>query len=106
MTRYILIDDYSGYIWGDSADLDGRIFSTDDPVEYARALDASIGGEPRHYEMMSRRPDGASGYHVYRDASQSDAVPVVWDGQDQQTIDAVVESCEYDGFIVTTRIAD
>ena len=53
MTRYILIDNCSGYIFGDSADLNGRIF-TGTPTEYAAALDASIGERGRVYEAVSR----------------------------------------------------
>ena len=105
MARYILIDNESGYIWGDSADLDGRIF-TGTPAEYAAALDASLGKPGLVYEECSAHALGAigsthaavrvSGYHVYRaDIGASEVVPVVWDGQDQETIGAVERDCEY-----------
>ncbi len=97
MARYILIDNYSGYIFGDSADLNGHIFSGT-PVEFAAALDASIGEHGRTYEDVSRHAlaSNESGYHVYRaDVDGSEAVAVVCDGQDQETIDAVVQDCEY-----------
>jgi hypothetical protein len=100
MARYILIDNNSGYIFGDSADLNGSIFSGS-PVEFAAALDASIGEHGRVYEELSRNPrDTSTGYDVYRaDVDGSDAVPVVWDGQDQETINAVTQSCRYEGYI-------
>ena len=112
MARYILIDNESGYIWGDSADLDGRIF-TGTPAEYAAALDASLGKPGLVYEECSAHALGAigsthaavrvSGYHVYRaDIGASEVVPVVWDGQDQETIGAVERDCEY----VTTLRCD
>ena len=41
-----------------------------------------------------------TGYHVYRaDVRGSEAVPVVQDGQDQDTINAVMELCDYVAFI-------
>ncbi len=97
MARYILIDNNSGYIFGDSADLDGRIFSGT-PIEYAAALDASIGEHGRTYEDVSRYAlaSNDTGYHVYRaDVDGSEAVAVVVDGQDADTIAAVVRDCEY-----------
>ena len=105
MARYILIDNCSGYIFGDSADLNGHIFSGT-PVEFAAALDASIGEHGRTYEDVSRHAlaSNETGYHVYRaDVDGSEAVAVVWDGQDQETIDAVVQDCEY---VTTIRCQD
>lgn len=105
MARYILIDNCAGYIFGDSADLNGHIFSGT-PVEFAAALDASIGEHGRTYEDVSRHAlaSNETGYHVYRaDVDGSEAVAVVWDGQDQETIDAVVQACEY---VTTIRCQD
>ena len=104
MARYILIDNYTGYIWGDSADLDGAIFAGT-ALDFAAALDASLGNHGRTYTEQPR-PDASnqSGYHVYRaDIDGSDAVTVVHDGQDQATIDAVTGTCRYDGFIASER---
>ena len=100
MARYILIDNNSGYVFGDSADLDGKIF-TGSPIEFAAALDQSIGEHGRDYEMVGHNPmTTETGYHVYRaDIGGSEAVPVVQDGQDQEMIDAVVRDCRYEGFI-------
>ena len=100
MARYILIDNCSGFIWGDSADLNNKIFAGT-ALEFAKALDESIGEHGRTYEEQNR-PDASNqiGYHVYRaDIDGSDAVTIVRDGQDQETIDAVTESCRYEGFI-------
>jgi hypothetical protein len=91
MARYIAIDNYSGYIFGDSADFEGSIFSGT-PLEYVEALDRSIGNYSREYDEQSfaSSRNGASGYRVYRvDVSGSEAVTVVHDGQNQETIDAV-----------------
>lgn len=97
MPRYILIDHGSGYVWGDSADFGGRIF-TGTPVEYAAALDASLGEHNRTYEEVPRQALGANetGYHVYRaDVRGSDAIGHIHDGQDAETIAAVERDCEY-----------
>lgn len=102
MTRYILIDDNSGHIWGDSADLDGAIFAADDPIEYAAALDRATGDPDWSYAWSAS--SGGGGYHVYRaDVRGSDAITVVWDGQDRDTINAVEQGCEYLGFITRNR---
>ena len=105
MARYILIDNYSGFIWGDSADLEGKIFSGT-ALDFARVLDESNHAHGCIYTEQPR-PDAGnqSGYHVYRaDINGSDAVTVVHDGQNRETIDAVTESCRYEGFIVTKRV--
>lgn len=113
--RIILIDNYSGYIWGDSADLGGKIFTEDMAhdirkdgdfgLAYAEALDRHIGGNARSYEWVSGRPDSnTTGYHVYRaDVNGSEAVGIVHDGQDQDEIDAVMERCQRLGFIAITE---
>lgn len=100
MPRYILIDNASGYIWGDSADLNGKIF-TGSPEEFAEALDVSNGEHGRSYTFGIRAPrDTSTGYHVYRaDVNGSKAIPVVTDGQDQETIEAVTRNCTYQGYI-------
>jgi hypothetical protein len=100
MARYILIDNGSGYIFADSADLEGKIF-TGTPVEFVAAFDASLGEHGREYEELGHNPrDTSTGYHVYRaDIDGSEAVPVVQDGQDKETIEAVEQSCRYEGFV-------
>lgn len=107
MARYILIDNNSGYIYGDSADFAaGRdITSIEDA---ARLMDESIGEHGREYvEHRSNPHSTVTGYHVYRaDVGGSEAVAVIHDGQDQETIDAVTESCEYVGFVESRHIAD
>lgn len=106
MARYILIDNYSGYIWGDSADFNGKIFAGT-ALEFAKALDESIGGEGRTYrEQSGPYASNQTGYHVYRaDIDGSDAFMIVHDGQNQETIDSVTESCCYEGFIASFWIA-
>ena len=100
MARYILIDNNSGYIFADSADLNGKIF-VGTPEEFAQAFDESIGEAGRTYELIGHAPHTTeTGYHVYRvDVGGSEAVPVVWDGQDKETIKAVQRDCDYEGFI-------
>lgn len=117
--RVILIDSYTGYIWGDSVDYNkGRGFTLDDAMAfkpdinatseqdfalaYAAALDADIGGVSRDYDMRraSAARDGSSGYMAYRaDVNGSEAVPVEYDGQDKETIEAVMTNCRLLGFI-------
>ncbi len=122
--RIILIDNYSGYIYGDSADYAGRAFTADDAlairpdghagdpydfaIAYAEAVGREIGGEPYTYAWGSKADarTTASGYRAYRaDTGGSEAVPVVSDGQSRDEIDAVERDCLYLGFI-TYRPAD
>lgn len=122
--RIILIDNASGYIWGDSADYKGRIYSEDDiftdnpnhplrvdaaafSIAYAGALDRNIGEAGRSYKWSTTRPaNNETGYHAYRaDVNGSDAVAIVHDGQDQETIEAVMEHCQHLGFIAVTQAA-
>ena len=95
MTRLILIDNGSGCIFGDSADLNGKIFSGT-AVEFARALDASNGEHGRVYIEAHNPRNTSTGYHVY---AATDAVPTVSDGQDANIIKAVERDCDYAGFV-------
>lgn len=102
MPRYILIDNHSGYIFGDSADYNGHIAHT--PLDYAAALDASIGEHGRTYTEVSSLAANETGYRVYRaDLNGSDAVTVVHDGQNQETIEAVERDCDH---VCTIKIWD
>jgi hypothetical protein len=99
MARYILIDNCSGYIWGDSADLDGKVF-TGTAVEFAAALDRSVDPSAavgREYVEEARADNGSeTGYHVY----EADGAPAFHEGQSQsEAARAVKMSCPYDGFI-------
>lgn len=100
MSRYILIDNYSGYIFADSADLNGRIFDGT-PTQFAEAFDHSINEYGRSYEMLHHNPRTTeTGYHVYcAVAAGSEVVPVIEDGQNQEMIQTVEQQCRYVGFI-------
>jgi hypothetical protein len=71
MTRYALIDNYSGYIWG--------VANATSAIDAARVVDTDIGGDPREYEEVSRFDfANSSGYHVYE-------VPAGYDVDDGQS---------------------
>lgn len=96
MTRYIIIDADTGYIFGDTGDLDGPA-RQESPLEAVQRLDAHIGGEPAEYEdkSISGLDHGESGYYVYRaDIDGSEAVGITQDGQDQDVIQAVMDNCD------------
>lgn len=107
MSRYILIDSYSGYIFGDTADLDGQTQNDLTPIEAARLVDVDAGclDEMEYTKFSSNPKNGCQGYDVYRvDINGSEAVPVVHDGQDQDTINAVIRDCEYTCFVQRRRV--
>jgi len=108
MSRYILIDNYTGYIFGDTADMpldhqiDGEAMRETGnaaltPEMAAQWLDESIVGVyGRTYERVARLANNETGYRVYRaDIHGSDAVAVVHDGQDRDTIAAVERDCPH-----------
>lgn len=102
MTRLILIDQHSGYIWGDTIDFRDRFEQTDrTPADAARLLDESLGVRGRVYEEgFPTQADGRGGYHVYRcDAAAESLVPTDYDGQDQEAIEAVEQHCEPVAFV-------
>ena len=99
MGRYIFIDSNSGYIWGDSSEFATE--GTNDLTELARMLDESFGEIGRSYITHNNNPQTTTtGYHVYRaDVGGSEQVGNIWDGQDQEIIEAVEEFCSYEGFV-------
>lgn len=116
MPRYILIDNASGYIFGDTAAMD-RSHRIDGetmaqvggggmrPALAARWLDETETREfGRTYTETTRPRDDRTGYHVYRaDINGSEAVAVVMDGQDREMIAAVEADCRYICFIECTK---
>lgn len=84
--RLILINTTTGYIDGDTADFLAGTDWEHTPESAVRRLVDHIGS--------TEASQGAE-YAVYRaDINGSEAVPVVMDGQDRETIEAVEESCE------------
>lgn len=106
MARYILIDNYTGYIFGDTAALPNT--APESPIDAARAVDESIGEYDRQYtETLDPRSDSVPGYHVYRaDINGSEAHPVVHDGQSRDEIEAVRANCELVAFVRAERLHD
>src|SRR5690554_419850 len=100
MTRYIIIDAFSGYIWGDTAQfVQAGQECPSDIATVCKMLDESIGETGRTYEEVPRL-SGDSGYIVYRaDVDDSDSEIVIHDGQDQKTIEAVERYCERVGYV-------
>lgn len=82
MTHYVLIDNYSGYVWGEA--------DASDPVEACAKVDRGIGGEGREYEVARIGNSTDSGYHVFE--APADWEPVD-DGQSQNEIDRVDSLC-------------
>jgi hypothetical protein len=80
MTRYALIDNYTGYIWG--------VVDAASPLAACRTLDAELRQPDRHYfEQYDPDFSNESGYHVY-------PVPASWDctdGEDETAIAYVTD---------------
>jgi len=109
MPRYILIDNASGYIWGDTSDIDGENASAETPEEAARLLDESLGQRGRRYTLHEATPhETTSGYDVYRADVKGgpDVIAEIEDGTDHEAIEAVEKLCQYCGFVEFTRPGD
>lgn len=98
MTRYIIVDNYTGFIWGDSVDFPKE---PDDILSVCRMLDDEIGSYEHGitYEKVSYF-NGEFGYLVY-DASipNGNKIPTSYDGQDQEIIDTVTNNCTLLGYV-------
>lgn len=84
--RYILIDDLTGFVWGDTV--------AADPVAACRAIDEALGETDRQYEDIGRcyLRGTETGYHVHVVPADFPVdLPPVTDGQDEATI-AMVEA--------------
>lgn len=92
MTRYIIIDAFSGYIWGEHYSDAGRDEAI---IQACRARDEEIGEADREYEIVDRL-DGRSGYIVY---DASDLAIEIHDGQNPHAIEAVERDCERVGYV-------
>lgn len=116
MPRFILIDNYSGYVYGDTAALpahriNGRPITQSDltgdegPLLAAEWMDEAEGiAHGRTYERRQRASGDECGYRVYRaDIAGSDAIGAIRDGQDQVMIDAVLNDCPFECFVAVTE---
>ena len=95
MTRYILVDAHSGYVFGDTAD---RWWKMDadapvNPMDAAMSLDIALmmDNSGWSYENVSRH-DSRVTYHVFKTDNE---FPIIFDGQDQKSIDAVIRDCSH-----------
>lgn len=109
MARYIIIDHYSGYVFGDTGDLPPALMSEagQSPADACRVLDEHNGvahGCAYDERSVGYRPaTNETAYMVYRaDVRGSEAVPIVADGQDAETIGAVVRDCELVAVVART----
>lgn len=101
--RLILIDNNSGFIFGEFAsnDYTGNFDLYACLEEAAKHVDADIGAQDRVYEVSRVAPNTSQGgYYVYRaDVRGSEQVPAITDGTDPEMIRAVEQDCEYLGFV-------
>jgi len=95
MPRFILQNIADGNIYADTADLAGWRDSDETPEAAARLTDALQGFEADEYVERAFSAPLTVGYRVYRaDIDGSEAVGVVADGTDRETIEAVQSSCQ------------
>lgn len=86
MTRYILIDEHSGYIWHD--------VDTTDPVAACQASDWET-GHVSGFDYAEVHPKDANAcYHVY---IAPEGFRDIDDGQSREQIEAVNYECKYLG---------
>lgn len=107
MAAYIIVDAYTGYVWGDTRDFKGKAYTAESIVDACRELDEQVTKDfGRAYEQVPSLP-GDTGYIVYRvDVNGSEAVHVVWDGQDKETIEAVESNCALVGYVAYSNASE
>lgn len=108
MPRYILIDNNSGYIWGDTSDIGGKNLDlgTDETaiLNACMAVDEDCGAPDRTYEVVTKRGlGGQTGYHVYYAPPGFREVP---DGRDQEAIEAVERDCTLVGIVLVEDVEE
>lgn len=104
MARYILIDNNSGYIWGDTSDVGGKSLDlgTDESaiLNACMAVDEDCGAPDRTYTVVGNRSpralQGHDGYLVYRAPDGFRQLP---DGQHKDDIEAVQRECTLVGVV-------
>ena len=100
MTRYVMLDNHSGYVWGDTADIGGKALEAGlgeaGMIAACRALDESLGTPGRGYEASFRLAANETGYRVYRVPSD---FPSIADGQDEEAIESVEMGGEWIGCV-------
>lgn len=115
MTHYIMIDNASGFVWGDCEVDDNIIIDTasgfvwgdceaDHILKACAAIDMNLGEYDRHYETASG-PDfsNETGYHVY----ESDGTDIAqFGGGDNPEMIAAVRSMRYCGYVRITDAED
>jgi hypothetical protein len=97
MPRYIILDNVTGSIMADTLDLDGPP-REESPLEAVRRLDQLTLEDERSYteEHPSAALNNVLGYIVY---AAPDDFPKVKDGEDQDSIDAMLAACEPVAFV-------
>lgn len=91
MARYILIDNYTGFIYGYQTNLPNFRRG---PLEFAATIDCDLGISGREYVEVPRLDlaYNETGYHVYE---APDGLPFWVAGKNKTTIDEVLACCTY-----------
>ena len=101
----ILIDNHSGFIFADTRDMNEWSSSdytdAEEAVIKASQMTDRINGNGNRHDNYTIELNALfvneRGYRV--DTDKGEQVPVVYDGQNQELIDAVMEHCDYMGFV-------
>jgi hypothetical protein len=104
MTRYILIESNSGYIWADTVDF--GVGRHERPEQAARRIDKVL--DARHadehsYILYNGNTSGRDGYYIYR---APNSFRTDYGGQDQDVIEAVERDCAYAGFVAVEPVQE
>ena len=78
MPRFILIDNHSGFVWGEAI--------AETPAEACREVDEALGEHGRTYAEAFELASTETGYHVHQAPAD---FPALEDGTDDDTIAAV-----------------
>lgn len=100
--HYVIVDNHSGYIWGYTADVNGKTIPCQSAIEAAKVIDESMGEHGRLYEEVSRLASNETGYHIYQvPEHDGKEVVVIQKEQHESTTDPSLWGCE---LVATVRV--
>ena len=84
MARYIVIDNYSGYVVADTASRTDKLYRIDDPIEACRRLSSSP------FVRVARLGPHDAGYRVYM---ANDLIDTEFDRRNTHVIETIEQEC-------------
>lgn len=86
MNRYLLIDNYSGYIIADTGDAASRVYQVDDPITLCRQMASRVGGTVARVSDLGPHDKGVRVY-------LANEIGRYYDARDTHLIETIEQEC-------------